>query len=95
MPVACQSREAARSAERANPSFSAIKATAPTRAVVFISPNGGIRKAALGKAPVGPCNRRGFSAEKRIPPSPQKRIAILAVVILFIIYLYHLSSVIQ
>ena len=34
---------------------------------------GGIRKAALGKAPVGLCNRRGFSAEKRIPPSPPQK----------------------
>ena len=34
------------------------------------------RKAALGKAPVGPCNRRGFSAEKRSRLSPPKETAI-------------------
>jgi len=31
---------------------------------------GGIRKAALGDVPGARRNRRGFSAEKRIPPPP-------------------------
>ena len=35
----------------------------------FFSIEGGIRKAALSNSPVDCCNRRGFSAEKRIPPT--------------------------
>gem|GEM_PF-6877321 len=67
--------------EGSNPSHCARKDSPAFAGLSFLY--GGVRKAAPGKASAEPCNRRGFSAEKRIPPAAPKtnsifdRIAVL------------------
>ena len=56
---------------------------------------GRIRKAALSECPVDTCNRRGFSAEKRIRPPPPQDLKLWLQVLFFISDSNHKIAIAQ